>query len=630
MNYKKLLAYSLAAACVLNTPTTLFAAERQMPYQNVEQNTEEKKFSVITDLPKQLEADIVTAQQQEQLKELTQLAKTDPLAAAKQLNRVLEENSDNVSFSEKAIRSVLDVYFGQEPFDEGAVQIVMSQCATNDMVYAKMKDYYGAKKEREDVYWVNDMEHPGKKLPVYDEKHIRVYFESDIGEEVIGKLADYLCASHEKAECWDPLEEGTNLSVMRVTLRLDQTTKQATDLFKQYAEIESAGICSYIYPAGGVNEPSDSIGQTEDQTDDQSQVNDQIDRIEIVPGIMEQGQESENCYYSGAHINFQAKVYMKDGTVAVGGKNAQVTCELRKKDGTQPQAVCNLINPVYPIPEGVQLDDRAFADIRIYAPYNYAEELELVVRSVHNKNVSASYNFQTITTGTDETISLYDTGITAGKVTVKQPKESWNAADGTYRVVLPEVIAENKADQFVGWKNKKGKVYAAGKTVTVKNQQPYKFKAVWKTKTGTNFTLDVKQKVPYSAQYTVTGKKTVAFVKPICIIKTFYPVNIPDTVEFHNETYKVTSIAASAFRNTSVRKLVIGKNVTKLDKNIFGKNRFLKRIVIQSEQIKSVAKNAMKGITQDTVIQCPKAKVKAYTKLFRKAGLNKKVTIKGV
>ena len=286
MSYKKLLAYLLAAACVLNTPTTLFAAERQMPYQTAEQQKKKKKFSVITDLPKQLEADIVTTQQQEQLKELTQLAKTDPLAAAKQLNRVLEENSDNVSFSEKAIRSVLDVYFGQGPFDEDAVRIVMSQCATNDMVYAKMKDYYGAKKEREDVYWVYDYEHPEIKLPEYDEKHIEVYFKSDIGEDVIGKLADYLCASHEKAERWDTLEEETNLSVMRVTLRLDQTTKQATDLFKQYAEIEMAETIPYIYPDEGSNKPSDSGVQTEDQTDDQSQVDDQIDRIEIVPGIM--------------------------------------------------------------------------------------------------------------------------------------------------------------------------------------------------------------------------------------------------------------------------------------------------------------------------------------------------------
>lgn len=624
MNYKKLLAYSLAATCVLNTPTALLAAEQQTSYQTADQQTETKKLSVITDLPKQLEADALTTEQQEQLKALTQLAKTDTLAVTKQLNQVLEENAENASFSEKAIRSVLDVWFGQEPFDENAVQILQSQC-TNDMVYAKIKDYYAAQKEREDVYLINDMDCPGKKLPAYDEKHIRVYFKSDIGEEVIGKLADYLCASYEKAERWDPLEEGSNLSVMQVALRLDQTTNQAIDLFKQYIEIESAGICSYTYPAGGINTPSDSIIQTEEQTNDQSH----IDRIQIEPNVIVKNHSTYKRLTCGSSMGFLIKVYKKDGSIATG-EEAKVKCELRSKDGSPVNAEVTLTDPKVSIPQD-DIADSGYAKINIYAPYGYEENLELVVYSAQNEAVKQTHSFQTVLDKRDGVaLSKFDLGTTAGKVNVSAAKESWNAEKQNYTITLPKVTAKKKEDQFVGWKDGKGKIYAAGKDVTVSSHSIQQFEAVWKTKTGTNFSIRVDEKLPYRVQYAVTGKNKVAFIKSTCFAKTSYSVKIPDIVEFHNETYKVDSVAASAFKLTGVKKLVIGKNVTKLDRNAFGKNNIVKSIIIRSEQIKSVGKNALKEIPKDAVIQCPKAKVKAYTKLFRKAGLNKKVIIKGV
>ena len=365
------------------------------------------------------------------------------------------------------------------------------------------------------------------------------------------------------------------------------------------------------------------------QTDDQAQVNTQIDHIQIEPNLIVKNHSTYKRLTCGSSMGFLVKVYKKDGSIATG-EEAKVKCELQSEDGSPVNAAVTLTNPEV-WDRGEETDDSGYAMISVYAPYGHEEKLKLVVYSAQNEAVEQTHSFQTVLDKRDGTsISKFNPGATAGKVNISAAKESWNAQKQNYTITLPKVTAKNKGDQFVGWKDEAGKVYEAGKSVTVDARSLQLFDAVWKTKTGTNFTIDVEAKVPYSAQYTVTGKKTVAFVKPICIVKTFYPVNIPDTVEFHNETYKVTSIAASAFRNTSVRKLVIGKNVTKLDKNIFGKNRFLKRIVIQSEQIKSVAKNAMKGITQDTVIQCPKAKVKAYTKLFRKAGLDKKVTIKGV
>ena len=54
--------------------------------------------------------------------------------------------------------------------------------------------------------------------------------------------------------------------------------------------------------------------------------------------------------------------------------------------------------------------------------------------------------------------------------------------------------------------------------------------------------------------------------------------------------------------------------------------------MIKSTKLKAskVTKGAFKGVTKKTVIKVPKAKVKAYRKMFRKKGLNKKVKVKAI
>jgi len=152
-------------------------------------------------------------------------------------------------------------------------------------------------------------------------------------------------------------------------------------------------------------------------------------------------------------------------------------------------------------------------------------------------------------------------------------------------------------------------------------------------------------------------------------------VKIPSTVVINGYTFKVTSIAANAMKNNKkVTKLVIGNNVntigsgafsgckklktvtigknvttigdkafyncgaltkitipskvTKLGKSIFQNCKKLKSIVVKSTKLKSVGKNALKGIHKKAVIKVPKKKLKAYQKLFKKKGQKSTVKIK--
>lgn len=110
-------------------------------------------------------------------------------------------------------------------------------------------------------------------------------------------------------------------------------------------------------------------------------------------------------------------------------------------------------------------------------------------------------------------------------------------------------------------------------------------------------------------------------------------VTVPDTVVIDGQTYTVTKVDTSAFnKNTNATKIIIGKNVTTVSKNVFKKCKKVKTIIFKTTKLtnKSVAKGAFKGVTKKTVIKVPKKKFAAYKKLFRKKGLSKKVKIKKI
>ena len=142
-------------------------------------------------------------------------------------------------------------------------------------------------------------------------------------------------------------------------------------------------------------------------------------------------------------------------------------------------------------------------------------------------------------------------------------------------------------------------------------------------------------KVSYNnKKYNITSNtgKTVEYKKPSA--KDGSNIKIPATVKVtvngKKVTYKVTSIKNNAFKNNKkVKQVTVSKNIKKIGKNAFKNCSKIKKIKIKSSSIKKIGKDAFKGINKKCVIEVPKAKKKAYKKMFRKAGLSKKIKIAG-
>lgn len=105
-------------------------------------------------------------------------------------------------------------------------------------------------------------------------------------------------------------------------------------------------------------------------------------------------------------------------------------------------------------------------------------------------------------------------------------------------------------------------------------------------------------------KYTVTSAKEVKVTGPTK--KSIRSVTIPATVKYRGITYEVTSIGSKAFYNC----------------------KKLKTVTIKSRKLKSVGKNAFKGIYKKAKVTVPKSKYKAYRKLLKKAGLSSKTVRK--
>ncbi len=120
------------------------------------------------------------------------------------------------------------------------------------------------------------------------------------------------------------------------------------------------------------------------------------------------------------------------------------------------------------------------------------------------------------------------------------------------------------------------------------------------------------------------GNATVASVS-----KKAAKVTVPATVAIEGKEYKVTEIAAGAYKNCKkLKSVVIGKNVKTIKPKAFMGCKSLKKITIKSTVLKKVGKNAFKGINAKAVIKVPAKKKAAYTKLLKGKGQGKKVKIK--
>lgn len=129
-------------------------------------------------------------------------------------------------------------------------------------------------------------------------------------------------------------------------------------------------------------------------------------------------------------------------------------------------------------------------------------------------------------------------------------------------------------------------------------------------------------------KYSVKVNGTAVVKAPVK--KTNKKVTIPATIKADGKTYKVTEIAKNAFKNNKkLTQVTIGTNVKKIGASAFEGCKKLKTINVKSKKLNSVGKNAIKGIQKKAAIKAPKAKVKAYKKLFNsKTGYKKTMKVK--
>lgn len=126
-----------------------------------------------------------------------------------------------------------------------------------------------------------------------------------------------------------------------------------------------------------------------------------------------------------------------------------------------------------------------------------------------------------------------------------------------------------------------------------------------------------------------TTSKTVSVVGLTKTTKKKKTITIKKTVKIMGVTFKITEIGNNAFASCKkLNKVTIGTNVTKIGKKAFYKCSKLKNIVIRTKKLKSVGKNALKGINKKAVIKVPRSKLKKYKKLLKKKGQSSKVKIK--
>lgn len=106
---------------------------------------------------------------------------------------------------------------------------------------------------------------------------------------------------------------------------------------------------------------------------------------------------------------------------------------------------------------------------------------------------------------------------------------------------------------------------------------------------------------------------------------------IKATVQIGGKTFAVTEISAKAFqKNSKLKKVTIGKNISKIGKKAFFNCKKLKTIRILSTKLtaKKVGAGAFTKISAKASVKVPKAKKKAYQKFLYKKGLPKTAKIK--
>jgi len=108
--------------------------------------------------------------------------------------------------------------------------------------------------------------------------------------------------------------------------------------------------------------------------------------------------------------------------------------------------------------------------------------------------------------------------------------------------------------------------------------------------------------------------------------KNLKKITVKSVVKFNGKKYKVTSIAANAFKgNKKITKVTIGKNVRSIGKKAFFGCKKLKSVKIKSKKLKVGKKAFYRKGGKKLTIKVPKKLKKKYKKAFKKAKTNKYV-----
>ena len=197
------------------------------------------------------------------------------------------------------------------------------------------------------------------------------------------------------------------------------------------------------------------------------------------------------------------------------------------------------------------------------------------------------YEFKVISDGKEPTAAFSDIEEEVSKLVIP---DNVTKGDVTYKIV------EIENDAFKD--NKKLESVIIGENVTKVGDRA--FAGCTKLK-----------KVEMSAKVAVIGYKAFAGCSKLS------KVSVPVTVN---------KIGRGAFKKCSgIKKITIPKGVCSIERDAFNGCKNLKIIIVKSTKIKTVGKNAFKGVPKSAVAKVPKKQRNKYKKLFKKAKFSGKI-----
>ena len=113
-----------------------------------------------------------------------------------------------------------------------------------------------------------------------------------------------------------------------------------------------------------------------------------------------------------------------------------------------------------------------------------------------------------------------------------------------------------------------------------------------------------------------------------CTKQTLTMLSIPTTITFGGTNFKVTNIAAGAFRDLpNLTTLYIGKNVTKINRLAFYHCPKLKKITIASKKLTAIGEKAFSKTYAKAKVNVSNAYIKKYQTYLQDAGLSIYATV---